>query len=363
MKIRIASIVLVVCLIFGVSALAEGAGLGGLAERGNRWANGNVRAKETIDLFAPIGGQLNPFDWSVGDTVEAGDTLISVRPIEVRAAFDGIVRSLNAQVGDVAADVIAQYGALCYIERNNVHRINATTATGFNDPENRAVRMGETLRVHNAKAGDPKESAGSVIWVSGDAYTIEIPADIFKVEDEVRVYRGRVGYSNADRMGKGFVERPQPVAVLSDGVIAAVNATEGKRVSRGDVLFCIDSISARHDTPANPEIAAVAGMIEKLLVQPGQQVQKGQLLLSIQPLTQLELEIDVDELDIPALKLDQAVEVRVDALPKQVYEATIEKVSPLPITVLDATKYRVTLMLDTIDPELLPGMHVTAYWD
>ena len=366
MKNRVTIMALILCLLMNVAAYAERENeTSARAALGSRWAKGTVQVKETIDLFAPVGGQLDPFDIEAGDTVDEGALLLSIHPTEIRAAADGTVRSLQAQVGDMAADVIAQYGALCFIDKDDRHLVKGTTTTAYDKADNRAIRIGEVLRLYNGKESDPKETTGTVIAIEGKEYKIEIEDDLYDLEDEIRVYRGTGdSYKAVDRVGKGTIALPAPVAVMGDGVIASVAVEDGQKVSRGDVLFHVDAPSAIHNDNAQRElIAPKSGMIARVLVQPGQMVSKGQLLMELHALDSLEFVVDVDELDLPSLKAGQVVQVKVDAMPNGMYAATVEKISPLPIPVLDATKYAVTLSVHEAALALLPGMHVTAYWE
>jgi multidrug resistance efflux pump len=90
-------------------------------------------------------------------------------------------------------------------------------------------------------------------------------------------------------------------------------------------------------------------------------VGKDQLLLTVEPLNDLEFLVDVDELDITSLKAGDAVQVKVDAL-GQVVPAAVKEVHPLGVKVLDTTKYQVSLTMQSVPEGLLPGMRVTAYW-
>ncbi|NLG24787.1 MAG: hypothetical protein GX558_05485, partial [Clostridiales bacterium] len=145
---RAAAAALALC-VFGM-----GAARAEPAEGAARSAKGRVTCGLSIDLYAPIGGQVMAFDWAVGDRVDEGEQLISIRPAQLLAASDGVVRSLRGRPGDRAADVAAQYGALCYIERTDVVRVAASIAKAHDKPENRAIRMGESLRVYNGKDSD-----------------------------------------------------------------------------------------------------------------------------------------------------------------------------------------------------------------
>ena len=352
-KILMAALVLAIALM--PVALAEG-----VSERS---AKGLARCANPVDVYAPVGGQLLPFDWEEGDKVAPGDALASVRPRQVLAPSDGVVRSLQAVVGDQASAVIAQYGALCAIDRADVMWVKANTKKAHNKPENRAITLGETLRVYNGKESDPLEAEGTVISVDGKEYVVEIPADMFDLEDDVRLYRGTSGaYRSGDKVGEGEVERAPFVPVKADGVIADVHMTEGQSVKRGDALFTLDAEDTVYTLPAATRALAEAeAVISDLYAKSGQEVIKDQLLMTVEPLRDLEFLVDVDELDILTLKPGATLEVQVDALNAKV-PASVVEIRPLGVTVLDATKYQVSLAMQTVPDGLLPGMRVTAYW-
>ncbi len=328
-----------------------------------RSAKGMVRSVDSVDVFAPVGGQLLPFDWAVGDAVEPGAALFSVRPRQILAANSGVIRSLRAVVGDQAEAVAAQFGALCYIERTDVMWVRASTKNAYDKPENRAITLGETLRVYNGKDSNPLDAQGQVISVDGKDYVVEIPADVFDLEDDVKLYRGSDGaYRSGDRVGSGEVERAPFVPVTGEGVVAAISAAEGQKVSRGDVLFVLDAPDTVYTQSADMQVDSQrGGVVSALYVKGGQAVTKDQLLMTVEPLDALEFLVDVDELDIATLKPGDAVQVKVDALDIQV-PAVVKTIYPLGVTVLDATKYQVSLSIQTAPDGLLPGMRVTAYW-
>jgi multidrug resistance efflux pump len=322
-----------------------------------------VRCADPEEIYAPVGGQLLPFDWDVGDTVKSGDTLASVRPRQVLAPNDGVVRSLQAVIGDQASAVQLQYGALCSIDRTDVMWVKADTDKAYNKPENRAITLGETLRVYNGKDSDPLEAEGTVISINGDDYVVEIPADVFDLEDDVKLYRGTDGaYRSGDRVGDGEVERAALVPVTAEGVIAGIQASEGQTVKRGDVLFTLDDPGTVYTQPASTQaLAGADAVISKLYAVSGQEVAKDELLMTVEPLNNLEFLVDVDELDILSIKPGDSLQVKVDALNATVPAAVVE-IHPLGVTVLDATKYQVSLSMQTVPDGLLPGMRVTAYW-
>lgn len=332
---------------------------------GSRWAKGTVQAVESMDIFAPIGGQVLAFAWEEGDIVAAGDSLFSLRPQKVTAPYDGVIRIQLAQVGDVASDVISEYGSLLVLDRTDVLWAWANTKTAHDKWENRDIVVGEELRVYNGKSNDSKEAVGRVVRVDGDDFLVEFPAGTFNPEDNAHLYRGTGSdYKDKDLVGKGTVKRVPPISIQAEGKVANIAVTEGATVTRGDTLYLMDARTAEHTQPASAEVTApVSGMISSLRVLPGQEAVQQQLLLTVDPLDTLECVVDADELDVGKLTVGQTLQVRVDTYPDALYTATVTEISPLGNTVLDTTKYPVTLSFPAMPEGLMPGMHVTAYWD
>jgi hypothetical protein len=97
--------------------------------------------------------------------------------------------------------------------------VRASTKNAYDKPENRAITLGETLRVYNGKDSNPLDAQGQVISVDGKDYVVEIPADVFDLEDDVKLYRGSDGaYRSGDR-GRGGRRRGSALlrAVTGEG--------------------------------------------------------------------------------------------------------------------------------------------------
>jgi multidrug efflux pump subunit AcrA (membrane-fusion protein) len=353
-----AALALIACMAAALPAWGEQADWGASAK-------GMVRCSDSVDVFAPVGGRLLPADWSVGDRVEPGEVVADIRPLELLAANDGVIRSLRAQTGDQASAVCAQYGALCYIDRTDAAWVRASTSKAHSNPDNRAIVIGETLRVYNGKESNPLSATGTVISIEDKQYIVEIPAGVFDLEDNVRLYRGEGGaYRSGDKVGEGEVERVPPIPVTGEGAIARIEVSEGQRISRGDALFALDAADAVHTEPARTDVlSARGGVVSALYATGGQRLEKDQLIMTVDPLDALEFVVEVDELDIAGVQAGMAVQVKVDALGGAMTPATVERIHPLGISVLDATKYRVTLNIQGAVSGLLPGMRVTAYWN
>ena len=79
------------------------------------------------------------------------------------------------------------------------------------------------------------------------------------------------------------------------------------------------------------------------------------------PINGERFEAYVGQFLVPTLKPGDVLQVKVDALNATI-PAAVKEIHPLGVTVLDASKYQVSLAMQTVPDGLLPGMRVTAYW-
>ncbi|MCL1855099.1 MAG: HlyD family efflux transporter periplasmic adaptor subunit, partial [Clostridia bacterium] len=310
---------------------------------GEKWAKGTVQASETVYLYAPMGGQMEAFTLSAGDTIQRDEVLMQVRPMDVPAPYDGVIRIQHAKIGDSAENVVREYGALCYLEREDVQWLSTTIFTAYNDADNRDIRVGEEVRGYNNKSGskNKKEAEGRVVSVAGSAFVVEFPAGAFDIEETVRIYRGTGNeYKDRDRVGRGKVRRVPPIPIAAQGIVSGILVQEGQTVSRGETLYLLDASDARYENAGERHVTAPEDCVLTVVyVQPGQQVVKGQLLLTAESLANLECVVDVDELDILTLSVGQTMLAKLDAQPDMLLPTAIQRIAPLGKIMLDTTKY------------------------
>ena len=326
-------------------------------------AKGTITAPERINLLAPMGGQLKDFSWKPGDRAAAGAVALEVLPTQICAANDGVIAGLKARTGDQADAVQAQYGALCYVERQGIWHIVASTSSAYDKPKNRDVSVGDVLRVHEGSGGDEKDGEGTVISANGKDFVLEMEEGDFELEDDVKIYLGTgTTYKNSELVGKGEVKRPEALAATGAGIVAAVLVKDGDTVVRGQPLFLMDSASARYSQQeGSPQVLfAQDSLIEKIFVSPGQAIAQGQALMTLIPADQLEATLEVDELDIAQVSVGQYVKLKIDAYPDIEREGKVLEICLIGNTQLDTTKYNVRVSVDQTDG-LLIGMHVVGF--
>jgi HlyD family secretion protein len=95
----------------------------------------------------------------------------------------------------------------------------------------------------------------------------------------------------------------------------------------------------------------------------GLQNQPGTVLLTVSDMSRVEAEMEVDEASIPAVKLGQPAQVRIDAYPNQAFDGVVTEVGGSPIVQTntnEAIKFKVKVQLRQPPAGIKPGLSAQA---
>lgn len=172
-----------------------------------------------------------------------------------------------------------------------------------------------------------------------------------EVSESTTAYRGTIEtYYNFE----GSVTAPgqQIISAAAPDTVREVYVSPNAQVKKDDRLLKLENGGVVR--------ADRAGEVTGLFVRAEDTVSAGQTLLHIVDLTQLEMEVKVDEYDIPAIELGKAAKATIEAT-GQMVDATVEKINKVSSAVGDLSYYTVTLAFDAQStPDVLPGMRVSA---
>lgn len=321
-----ALLALMMIMALSVPALAEGVCM-----------DGEIVCVSPVSVRAPFGGQIEDFTLRTGMRLDAGETVLSIATQAVYAPVDGIVTGVAAQPGESVESVLSRYGALCYIENENIYAVTASTANAYNDEENKIVYAGETVYLKNPNVSG-REGVGVITSVNGSAFSIEITdKDTLRLANTVDVYR-EDDYDEKSRIGRGQVERAASTAVTGAGSVLAVHIEEGQQVKRGELLF--ETVAGEMDgyAPAGAAVCAPeAGSLKQVNVSAGSRVQKDDVLFILHPDTALEALAYADEEDVVLLEEGMEALVTLDALEGVTAKGEIVSIAGVP----DAQGYAV----------------------
>lgn len=146
---------------------------------------------------------------------------------------------------------------------------------------------------------------------------------------------------------------------------AAVSAAQ-RRIDQAQA-----TLEGARDTLAKTTVVApMAGTITAKRVEEGEVAvvgvlnQPGTVLLTISDMSVVETEMEVDETSIPAVKVDQEAQIRIDAYPNRVFTGVVTEVGSSPIvktgTQAEAIKFKVKIQIQDPPEDIKPGLSVQA---
>ena len=166
--------------------------------------------------------------------------------------------------------------------------------------------------------------------------------------------------SPADRDKAVFVERGAAEAVkTTEAQVASADAQVANAraiVRQRDAALA----SARNDLSKTSITAPVEGVVISRQVEPGQTVAASlntpTLFTIAQDLSQMQVDVAIDESDIGRIRLDQRVTFTVDAFAGRTFEGTVRQIRKAAQTVQNVVTYTVVVATENPALTLVPGM-------
>ena len=269
-------------------------------------ASGTIRARRTVNITSEVSGKVVKLSVDEGDRVKTGQFLLQIDPRAVRSRLQISEASLEGQ---------------------------------------RIALQQARLSLENAKINQ-------------------------KLADDELARQLRLDKDNLAT--KQALEQARDNATLRRGEVRtaeqAVSAADQRIKSQQ-----ADLESVQHDLSRVTIESPIDGIVTKRNVEEGEQAVVGftnnpsVVLLIVADMSIIEAEIEVDETDIPNVKLGQTAKVTIDALPDRTFTAKVTEIGNSPINatttssaVRQATTFKVVVTLDGQIPEVRPGFTCTA---
>ncbi|MEO2075367.1 MAG: efflux RND transporter periplasmic adaptor subunit [Bacillus sp. (in: firmicutes)] len=134
--------------------------------------------------------------------------------------------------------------------------------------------------------------------------------------------------------------------------IDEVLVSTGEEVKEGDELITFTDGS-------DPITATAAGIVTTIAVSAGERVTSGQVVAHVTNYKDLETVVQIDELDIPKIKKDQRVNIKINAFPDQSYTGKVTNIAEEGTSSNGVSTFDVTIHIDKPD-NLKVGMSTEA---
>lgn len=315
-------------------------------DQAQRNYNSQLEKQADLNVTATTAGQVYSLDVEVGDNVNAGQTIATIRDsgtmsLEVTFPADEVSGFYVGQSASVTLD--STFETLSGV----ISKINGNTTVLTGNLMVRTV----TIDVSNPGGLSTEQSAsaavGSVTSTGSGTFTYHAEKEI---TSEVAGTVSGVPVSEGDRVSKGQTLVVLTSEDLDDSLQSASESLRNAQISLENKYDQLDDY-----TITSP----IKGTIIDKNYNAGETTEANQVLCTVYDLSYLTMTLDVDELDISNIAVGQTVEISADAVEDQTYEGVVTKVSVAGTSSSGVTTYPVTIRLDDTDG-LLPGMNVDA---
>lgn len=169
-------------------------------------------------------------------------------------------------------------------------------------------------------------------------------------------------FDRAERLSKQGISSTQD---LDTARAARARAEAGVTAAEADIAVARAELAMQEtDLVKTRILSPVDGIVLKRAAEPGQTVasslQAPVLFTLAEDLARMQLEADIDEADIGAVKDGQTASFTVDAYPGRSFPAVIDTVEYSPEVTDNVVTYKAILTVDNTDLLLRPGMTATA---
>lgn len=348
------------------------------SDLGEVTASGKVVPGDQASLASASGGKVTAVNVQAGDTVAAGQVLLTLAGGErlaaaVEAAGLELLSAQQAQQALNRSAALERAAAQLRLANALKSLADAQRLRAYRGYRNGSDANIESARAdfmlasdaferaqeaYNAFAGDDDRSLNKANALSALAaarkardkalgnlnYLLAMPNELEVGQAEAELQAALAEAESAKEEYERLKDGPDPDAwALGEARIRSANA----------------QLTAARAALADLQLTApIAGTVAELTIHAGEWAAPGQPLLLLVDLRRLRVETtDLSELDVPRVAIGQPAQVTVKALAVQV-AGRVSRIAPLAETLGGDVVYRVTVDLDTVPPGLLAGMTV-----
>ena len=369
---------------------------------------GTVTPIDSYYLKPLVTGEVLEAPFEVGDWVEKGQLLyrLDAKDAEMTIAQAELsVRQAQKSYDDLAANLTVQAGGAGVIQEVLVQRGDLVSPGTPIAEVADASTLTVTLPFHSADAQQLSVGQSAQVTIAGTMETL--PGTVESISSAELVGAGgalvrqvKIRVSNPGALtsansatatagdiacaGSANFEEAlrQTVVAQASGEVENVHVTAGSRVSAGSALVSLGGTAAQsaledmaialenaqlslqrsQDALENYTITApISGTVIEKNIKAGDNVNniESGALAVIYDLSYLKLEMNISELDLSKIQEGQPVDITADAIPGEVFQGRVDRLSINGTTTNGFTTYPATILLEDYGG-LNPGMNVSA---
>ena len=303
-------------------------------------ASGEIKPRNYVNIGANVMGRITEINVKEGDRVQKNQTLARLEAVQAQADVQAQQASLNSSLAEASA---SESGVKAFDE--NMRTVQAGVDRAKAELERARLDYERSRQLLESKLIPRQE------FDSKKASYDSLAASLREAE-------ARVGQMRAQR------EQSASQLSVSQRRVAQVRAT----LSRfSDVLQKHNAV-----TPIDGIVTNLPVRVGETVV-PGVQNSSASLIMTIADMSIITAEVKVDETDIVNVKLNQAADVTIDAIPNRTFKGHVIEIgntailrssglaaSQSAVSSQEAKDFKVVVALDNPPTEIRPGLSCTA---
>jgi HlyD family secretion protein len=284
--------------------------------------------------------------------IEVTSEAVSARNLEAIVTASGTIQPKRSV--DISAETMGKVVELAVVEGQEVKAGQHLLQI---DPRNLETQV-QNREASLASARSQLEQTRAQI--DNSKVTLQQSRDSLRRQEELWK-AGLIPRDTYERAVNDVAMRETDLKVMEQSVL-----TQLERIKQEEANLA----SARYDLNKVRVSSPIAGIVTRLNVEEGETAvvgtmnNAGTVLLTIADLSIIETEIEVDETDVPYIRIGLPAKVSIDALPNQEFTGQVTEVGNSPIqgagAAQRATNFKVVVTIDGQVPGVRPGFTCTA---
>ncbi len=347
-------------------------------------AAGTVAARAQVDVAFENSGRVKVVKVKVGDRVKAGQAMASLDTTELEASVASAQAGLDiaqaklaqtrqgpleSQIKSAEASLASAQAAYRAAQAKTAHLADQLVIEQDN-LNNVSQRLSDAQGAYNnlieyrlpttsgSRSGGRPPRPGPFVPPAGQEWSQEkATLDNAKVDYQAALAEYNLAAANVN--DSSLQSAAEQVASAQADLDSLKNTPTPENLALAEQSVRLAQISlqkAQSDLRKAQLLAPFDGMVAALDLEIGQQVTANQSAATLLDASQLEVQIDVAETDIPSVKAGQSAQITFDALPNQVFTGGVTQIALAGTTTQGVVNYPVKVMLDPTDATVRPGM-------
>jgi len=300
---------------------------------------GNLNAVITVQVGSQVSGNIIALYADFNTKVKKGQLVAEIDPAPFAASVEQATATLNAARSAVLtgeatfartqADLAA---AQANVASQKANLVKAQSAAALARVENERKKEMVRSGIASQEEADTTQAGYEQAVASVDAAQAALHAAEASTDSAVK----------AIEVARNQLEQSRAVVAQDQAILAHAELN----LQHTRILAPVDGTVQSRNMDVGQTVAA--------------SFQAPVIFLIAQDLTKMQVDTNVDEADVGAIRLDQQATFTVDAYPGRVFEGKVAQIRHAPINVQNVITYDVVIAVSNPDLKLFPGMTANA---